>query len=397
MSTQPEKPNPDLVALRAELAELDRRLLELVAERQETATRIGRLKQDLGEGTRNYAQEKEVMERARQISRSLMLPESLADELLSLLMRHSLTRQEQQRVVSHGGGDGRRVLVIGGAGKMGGWFVRFLDSQGFEVEIADPAGPVEGFPHLTDWREASLDQDLIVVACPIRTASGILQELLQRRPSGVILDIASLKSPLRRELFALADAGLQVCSIHPMFGPDTELLSGRHVIFITLGGAEAHLEVRRLFEPTMAELVEMDLEDHDRLIAYVLGLSHALNIAFFSVLAESGEAAPRLARLSSTTFDAQLAVAASVARDNPHLYFEIQSLNDYGSESLSALVVAVERLRSVVRAGDEEGFTALMQKGLEYLATRRSRHPLPQGSARDGGAGAAPVEGIKRT
>ncbi len=372
VSTNSEKPNSDLAALRGELTELDRRLLELVAERQETATRIGRLKHDLGEDTRNYEQEKEVIERARRLSRRLRLPESLADELFSLLIRHALTTQERQRVEFHGGGDGRRVLVIGGAGKMGSWFVRFLNSHGFEVEIADPAGPVEGFRHRTDWRDASLDQDLIVVACPIRTAAGILQELLQRRPPGVILDIASLKSPLRTKLFALADAGLQVCSIHPMFGPDTELLSGRHVIFITLGPGEANLEVRRLFEPTMAELVEMDLEDHDRLIAYVLGLSHALNIVFFSALAESGEAALRLARLSSTTFDAQMAVAASVAGDNPHLYFEIQSLNDYGSESLSALVDAVERLRSVVRAGDEEGFAALMQKGLEYLATRRS-------------------------
>ena len=53
-----EKPNSDLAALRAELADLDHKLLELVAERQETATRIGRLKQDLSEDTRNYAQEK---------------------------------------------------------------------------------------------------------------------------------------------------------------------------------------------------------------------------------------------------------------------------------------------------------------------------------------------------
>jgi hypothetical protein len=45
------------------------------------------------------------------------------------------------------------------------------------------------------------------------------------------------------------------------------------------------------------------------LIAYVLGLSHALNIAFFTALAGSGEAAPRLAQLSSTTYDAQVDVA----------------------------------------------------------------------------------------
>ena len=114
----------------------------------------------------------------------------------------------------------------------------------------------------------------------------------------------------------------------------------------------------------------MDLESHDRVIAYVLGLSHALNIAFASALAESGESAPNLARLSSTTFDSQLGVSTSVLAENPHLYFEIQSLNDYGTESLSALLLAVERLRSVVRAGDEEGFVNLMHQGHEYLARR---------------------------
>ncbi len=92
----------------------------------------------------------------------------------------------------------------------------------------------------------------------------------------------------------------------------------------------------------MADLVVMGLDEHDRLIAFVLGLSHALNIAFFTALAESGEAAPRLARMSSTTFDAQLDVATRVAAENPDLYYEIQSLNDYGVESLNALQAAVE-------------------------------------------------------
>ena len=362
----------DLAALRRELEGLDQKVLELVVMRQDAATRIGRLKEELVEDPRNCAQEKEGMERAREASRSLGLPESLADDLLALLSRHSLTTQEQQRVEFQGKGKGRRVLVIGGAGRMGLWFARFLNSQGFVVEIADPRASAGVYSHISDWRKASLDHEIIVVACPIRTVSEILEGLRKRRPAGVILDISSLKGPIRAQLFGLADAGLQVCSIHPMFGPDTRLLSGQHIIFIKLGAEEASREVRRLFEPTMAELVEMDLEDHDRLIAYVLGLSHALNIAFFTALAESGEAAPRLDRLSSTTFDSQLAVAVRVAQDNPHLYFEIQSLNEYGGEALSALLYAVERLRTVVRAGDEKEFTLLMEKGLEYLARRRA-------------------------
>src|SRR5690606_37511502 len=139
-----------------------------------------------------------------------------------------------------------------------------------------------------------------------------------------------------------------------------ELLSGRHVIFIDLGHPHALNAARDLFAQTMAEQVVMSLDEHDRLIAYVLGLSHALNIAFFTALAESGEAAPRLAQLSSTTFDAQLEVAARVARENPALYFEIQRLNQYGHESLAALQRSVNRLCEIIAGGDEAAFTELM-------------------------------------
>jgi chorismate mutase/prephenate dehydrogenase len=155
-----------------------------------------------------------------------------------------------------------------------------------------------------------------------------------------------------------------------MFGPDTELLSGRHVIFIDLGNAAALQEAQDLFAPTMAERVVMGLDEHDRLIAYVLGLSHALNIAFFTALAESGEAALRLGQLSSTTFDSQLDVASRVAAESPELYFEIQSLNDYGGESLLALRQAVDRLLHAVATKDAVEFTALMTRGRAYFDVR---------------------------
>jgi chorismate mutase/prephenate dehydrogenase len=106
------------------------------------------------------------------------------------------------------------------------------------------------------------------------------------------------------------------------------------------------------------------------LIAYVLGLSHALNIAFFTALAESGEAALRLGQISSTTFDAQLAVASRVADESPELYFEIQMLNDYGGESLNALRQAVERVIATVKTQDAGAFTALMNRGRAYFDGR---------------------------
>ncbi len=255
---------------------------------------------------------------------------------------------------------------------MGAWFVSFLASQGFAVEIADPAPTAPGVTRVEDWRRTDLKHDFIVLATPLGITDAILRDLALRRPAGVIFDVGSLKSPLRAGLLALKSHGCKVASVHPMFGPDTELLSGRHVIFIDLGHAGALAAARELFAATMAEQVVMSLDDHDRLIAYVLGLSHALNIAFFTALADSGEAAPKLARMSSTTFDAQLEVAGRVALDSPELYYEIQSLNDYGAESLEALSQAVERLRAAVLSQDHDAFVALMRRGRDYLADRRS-------------------------
>ena len=359
----------NLDELRTNLSSVDSRLIELIAERQQLAGEIGRTKQSTGRATRDFEREKDVLEMARQKAESLSIDPNVAEEVMRALIRSSLTSQERDRVVSEGKGNGRRVLVIGGAGKMGGWFIDFFTSQGFATTVADISVD-DAANQFSDWQDAGVDYDVIVVATPLAVSGRILSELADLKPAGLIFDIGSLKTPLRDGLQRLKDAGCRVASLHPMFGPETELLSARHLVFVDAGSAEATAAAKELFSATMVDELDMDLDDHDRLIAYVLGLSHALNIAFFTALADSGEAAPKLAKLSSTTFDAQLLVAALVAQDNPYLYFEIQKLNKFGLAPLEALCKSSERIRQLVASGDESGFVNLMQKGREYLATR---------------------------
>jgi len=359
----------NLEKLRDTLSAIDEQIIDLVAERQRIVGEIGRDKLAQGTATRDFAREKDVIDRGREQAERLGVDADLAESILATLIRSSLASQERDRVIAEGQGNGRRVLVIGGAGKMGGWFVDFFTSQGFETVIAD-AGVDDGPGRFCDWTDAGVDYDVIVVATPLAISGRILAQLAVLKPPGLVFDIGSLKTPLLDGLRELRRAGCRVTSLHPMYGPDTRLLSGRHLIVCDAGCAEATTAAKALFSATMVELLDMSLDDHDRLIAYVLGLSHALNIAFFTALAESGEAAPRLARMSSTTFDSQLLVSGGVARDNPHLYFEIQHLNRFGLGPLDALVDAVQRIREVVQSGDEQAFVELMQKGREYLALR---------------------------
>lgn len=355
--------------LRAKLSAIDHEIVERIAGRQRIVREIGRLKRAEGTATRDYAREKEVLEKGRVWAEALGVEPELAEMVLGQLIRSSLQSQERERVVAEGQGDGRRALVIGGAGQMGGWFADFFTSQGFATAIADPA--VEDGPgRYRDWVDAGVDYDVIAVAAPLAVSGPILERLARLAPRGLVFDIGSLKTPLLDGLRKLAAAGCEVTSIHPMYGPDTRLLSGRHLIVCDVGCPSAAQSVKELFAATMVEPLDMGVEDHDRLIAYVLGLSHALNIAFFTALAESGEAAPTLAKMSSTTFDSQLLVSEAVARDNPHLYFEIQHLNRFGLEPLDAIVEAAQRLRDLVAGGDEDAFVELMRRGREYFAMR---------------------------
>ena len=355
--------------LRRKLTAVDRQIVDLVAERQRVVGEIGSNKRTEGAATRDYAREKDVLDMGRAQAEQLGLDPDLAENILRQLITTSLASQERERVIAEGKGDGRRVLVIGGAGKMGGWFVEFFTSQGFATTVADPELEDRPGQH-RNWTDAGVDFDVIVVAAPLAVSGRILAQLAVLKPSGLVFDIGSLKSPLIDGLQELRNVGCKVTSLHPMYGPDTRLLSGRHLIFCDVGCEAATLAAKEMFAATMVEQLDMGLEDHDRMIAYVLGLSHALNIAFFTALAESGEAAPRLAKMSSTTFDSQLLVSEAVAQDNPHLYFEIQHLNNFGLGPLDALAEATNRIRELVATGDEEGFVKLMDKGRDYFSMR---------------------------
>src|SRR5579859_6713772 len=114
--------------LRRRLNEIDRQLITLVAERKRVSGEVARVKRATGYPTRDFERERDVILGVRTMAAELGVSPALAEDLLRLLIRSSLTTQEQASVVARGTGSGRRVLVIGGGGKMGRWFVEFLSS-----------------------------------------------------------------------------------------------------------------------------------------------------------------------------------------------------------------------------------------------------------------------------
>ena len=370
-SATPER----LKVLREHLDDIDTGIVDLIAERQAVVAEIGELKLHAGSPLRHYEREREVIERGMARAKSKGVSGRLARDILETLIHHSLGRQEQDQWVQSDHGQGRSALVIGGAGRMGHWMARYLDSVGYDVDISDPSKVESPFKRVSDWESRPGHYDVIVVAVPLRPSNDILIRLAELKPSGLLFDIASLKSPMREGLRAVRDAGCRICSVHPMFGPDEIGLSGRHILFVDVGHSNAVEDARALFAHTAAECVDLSLDEHDEVMAWVLGLSHLVNIAFASALAESGEAVPLLKRISSSTFNAQLQVAAQVVSENPHLYYEIQQGNDKTPKVIAKFRSVLDRLAIAVATEDEETFTMAMESANRHLDAERGTGP----------------------
>jgi chorismate mutase/prephenate dehydrogenase len=361
----------ELLQLRERLDAIDDGIIDLIAERQSIVTIIGEHKLKTGVPLRHYAREREVIDRGMERAESLGVSGRVARDILETLIHHSLGKQETNQLVHSEHGHGKQALVIGGLGRMGLWMSRYLDMVGYHVDVADPVAAESPFDRIEDWESVIGDYDLIVVAVPLRPSNAILHRLAELQPRGLIFDIGSLKSPMQSGLKALVGAGCRACSVHPMFGPNEIGLSGRHILFVDVGDAEALAEARALFAHTAAECVDVSLQEHDEVMAWVLGLSHLVNIAFASALAESGEAVPLLRQISSSTFNAQLQVAAQVVSENPHLYYEIQQGNAMTGQVVEHFKRVFEALARAVRVGDEISWTQAMERANQRISAKR--------------------------
>jgi chorismate mutase/prephenate dehydrogenase len=260
----------------------------------------------------------------------------------------------------------KEVLVIGGSGKMGLWFARYLAMRGHKVSCYDLVQSKE-FPMVTDLKAAVKKADVTILAVPIREAVAMLQQVISARPKGLVFDIMSVKAPIVPLLRQAAGSGTKICSVHPMYGPDALSMYSRNIIVCDCGSQKGVDEFLPLVEGMGANLTQMPVEEHDELISFVLGLSHATNIAFFDALQRSGIEFKRFEEIASTTFRRQSATGRSVARESPGLYYEIQHDNPYTERCLELLESATEELRQAALSPNDEAFVKIMKDGRKYF------------------------------
>jgi len=346
--------------IRKRIEKIDREILRMMANRTAAAVEMGQMKAAESIPLRAPQVEEKVIGRYVERAKEFGFSEESARQIAKLLIRESIEQQGHIPRPSLS----KRMLIIGGNGRMGMWLCKFFASRGHRIRIYDQ-GENPQFPVEKDLGRGVRDAEVIVLATPISVTPELLDQVLAMNPTAVVLDITSIKTPLVSVLRGWAAKGAKVCSVHPMFGPDTASIIDRNVVICRCGSAEATELARLLVDGS--NLIEIEVEEHDPLMAYVLGLSHAVNIAFFEALRNSGRPFEELNQAASTTFKRQVESARNVAEENAQLYYEIQHLNPFNKDALEYLQKAVNDLKEAAVEGNKDAFERMMREGREYF------------------------------
>ncbi|MBS7656622.1 MAG: prephenate dehydrogenase/arogenate dehydrogenase family protein [Candidatus Bathyarchaeia archaeon] len=243
-----------------------------------------------------------------------------------------------------------KVTIIGGAGKMGKWFINYFLKSGHEVTISDKrredAKAISQSMNVRLARsniEAVKDAEIIVVSTPINVTPKVLGEISEKIPKlATVIEISSLKSQVMFELRKIAMKGVKTLSIHPLFGPGTAEAFEEKIALVPVSNPDYELKLAKNVFPK-AKLVVVDVEEHDKAMALTLSLPHFMNIVFASVIGQ--EDINALKKLGGPTFTIQLALSEGVMSEDPLLYSSIQIDNRFTVQILERFISNANTLK----------------------------------------------------
>lgn len=290
----------------------------------------------------------------------------------------------------------RHAVVVGILGSIGQLLANQLSIAGYSVTGIDIAVDDQSAqPHTViqgdvlrpgnEMKQRLGDAQILVLALAQNVLSEALPQLLPSlRSDCLIVDTLSIKSEFA-DFVATLDVAQPMVGINPMFSGDLDP-AGRPVAVVTYRDSDGDA-VARLVEwlhSWPANVFQMTASEHDRTMAYLQTLGHALVMGMGLTLAESAAPLENLFELAPPPFKVMLALLARMTKNHPDVYWEIQSNNPYSQEIRSRMLAQLGKLDDRVNSGSRLDYhvsMAMLRNALKPLnpgLENTSRHLFEQ-------------------
>jgi chorismate mutase/prephenate dehydrogenase len=360
--------------LRAQLDAVDRQVLELLAQRMQIVDRVAAYKRAENIQVRDAGREAQLLESRRQLASQLGLDPEAIESIYRQILVSSRDHQAAKTLAAAPAGEPKNVLLVGGAGAMGGVLKQLFAGLGHKVEIAD-LGSSPSAESLVPRA------DVVVISVPIAVTESVIRQLGPLvRPDALLLDVTSIKAaPLAAMLAATASTQASVVGTHPMFGPGSSSLIGQRVVLCQGRGDSWYCWLADSLRARGLTITEAGADDHDRGMALVQVLTHFQTQVFGLALARMGIPLAASRRFTSPAYLMELYVAARHFAQSAELYGPIEMRNPATAEITRQFQLAASEIAEILTSGDQERFAAMFREVRAFFgefadeATEQSR------------------------
>ncbi|AZE90969.1 chorismate mutase [Pseudomonas orientalis] len=288
----------------------------------------------------------------------------------------------------------RHAVVVGILGSIGQLLANQLSIAGYCVTGIDIAvGDQSALSHKviqddvlrpgSEIKQLLGTAEILVLALAQNVLSEALPQLLPSlRSDCLIVDTLSIKSEFA-DFVATLDVAQPMVGINPMFSGDLDP-AGRPVAVVTYRDGDAVARLVEWLHSWPANVFQMTASEHDRTMAYLQTLGHALVMGFGLTLEESAAPLTDLFELAPPPFKVMLALLARMTKNHPDVYWEIQSNNPYSKQIRSRMLAQLGKLDDVVNTDSRLDYhlsMAMLRNALKPLnpgLENTSRHLFEQ-------------------
>jgi len=268
---------------------------------------------------------------------------------------------------------------------MGRWIVnQLLETGGFQVTVADP-DEIEGLRlartigvnYEKDNKRAAAESDIVIVSVPVENTPQVIAEVAPCMKEGsLLMDIASVKTEAVSAMLKHAPQGVELVSLHPMFGPRIRDVRGQVVILIPVRTGKWFSLVKGFLEKKGFEVVETSVQNHDRMMSIVQGLTHFTSMVFAGVIREMNIDLKQSRRFSSPVYNVFLPIVYRVICQNPELYAQLQVHNPHVLEVQEEFITQAVNLYVETKTRNVKGIVEHVASSCRHFASTESSTTL---------------------
>ncbi|MDA3789171.1 MAG: bifunctional chorismate mutase/prephenate dehydrogenase [Desulfobacula sp.] len=337
----------EILALRAQIDEIDWQILSLLAQRQGQVEKVVKLKKKHNIPVYHPAREEDLISKLRVQAAKANLDPDFMEDLYRIILKQSRVKQIDQ-MQSKGVRPDTSILIIGGDGQMGQFFASLFHKSGYEVRILEKK----------DWNKAKQlceNIDLALICVPIEKTCDIIEEIAPfLGPNTILADLTSIKArPLEKMLDAHPGP---VTGLHPLFGPDSGSLD-KQIVIVTPGRDSNHCEwlVDQLTR-WGAVIVPCSAKEHDEIMDIVQALRHFATFSFGQFLYEKNASIERTLEFSSPIYRLELGMVGRLFAQDASLYSEIIFATKQRRQLLKDYIASLNNHLEMLEANDKHLF-----------------------------------------